>query len=78
MAATVGAVAEPRLFAFPIPLDFFSLLLTGKYTVAECYWRTVPNVSWRMTLIADPLYNPFKANPQVSTDALPMTLLPKQ
>ena len=78
VAATVGAVAEPRLFAFPIPLDFFSLLLTGKYTVAECYWRTVPNVSWRMTLIADPLYNPFKANPQVSTDALPMTLPPKQ
>ena len=78
VAATIGAVAEPRLFAFPVPQDFFSLLLTGKYTIAECYWRTVPNVSWRMTLIADPLYNPFKTNPQVSTDSLPKTLPPPQ
>jgi uncharacterized protein (TIGR03790 family) len=77
VAATVGAIDEPRLAAFPIPQEFFALLLTGKYSVAECYWRTMPHVSWRMTLIADPLYNPFKANPQVSPEALPVSLLPK-
>jgi len=76
IAATVGAVAEPYLMAFPMPDEFFPLLLTGKYTIAECYWRTVPAVSWRMMLIADPLYNPFSANPQVSVGDLPPTLLP--
>jgi uncharacterized protein (TIGR03790 family) len=60
VVATVGAVEEPLLEAFPHPEDFFPLLLTGKYTLAECYWRTTPTVSWRMTLIGDPLYNPFE------------------
>jgi len=77
VAATIGSVDEPRLAAFPIAKDFFSLLLTGKYTVAECYWRTVPHVSWRMTLIADPLYNPFKADPQLSPNVLPTSLPPE-
>ncbi len=76
VAATVGAVNEPYLHAFPPPEEFFSLLLTGKYTVAECYWRTCLHVSWRMTLIADPLYNPFAANPQVKLADLPPGLAP--
>ncbi len=76
VAATIGAVDEPTLAAFPLPTEFFSLLLTGRYTVAECYWRTVPMVSWRLTLIADPLYNPFKVNPQISPDVLPPPLPP--
>ena len=76
VAATLGAVAEPYLGAFPLPEDFFGLLLTGKYTLAECYWRTVPHLSWRMTLIGDPLYNPFKAAPQVDPRILPSGLRP--
>jgi len=76
VAATLGAVDEPLLTAFPAPEQFFALLLTGKYTIAECYWRTTPKVSWQMTLIADPLYNPFKANPQITVDSLPKALLP--
>ena len=71
VAATLGAVDEPRLAAFPLPQDFFPLLLTGRYTLAECYWKTVPNASWRMTLIGDPLYNPFKLNPKLSVYKLP-------
>ncbi len=71
VAATLGAVNEPYLHAFPLPEDFFALLLTGRFTLAECYWKTVPEVSWRMTLIADPLYNPFKLHPQVSIRDLP-------
>jgi len=76
VAATLGAVAEPYLGSFPLPEEFFPLLLTGKYTVAECYWRTTPMASWRMTLIADPLYNPFKADPHYKLKDLPAGLAP--
>ena len=76
VAATLGAVSEPMLGSFPPPEEFFPLLLTGKYTVAECYWRTVPTASWQLTLIADPLYNPFKAKPALDAAALPKGLAP--
>ncbi|MGA2265593.1 MAG: TIGR03790 family protein [Phycisphaerae bacterium] len=76
IAATLGAVDEPTLNTMPQPTDFFALLLTGQYTVAECYWRSVPTTSWRLTLIADPLYNPFKANPQIQLQDLPAGLAP--
>jgi hypothetical protein len=76
VAATAGAVDEPLLMAFPAPEEFYPLLLTGKYTIAECYWRTTPKASWQLTLIADPLYNPFKKNPQVLLKHLPPGLAP--
>lgn len=76
VAATIGAVAEPLLLAFPEPNEFMPLLMTGKYTIAECYWRTVPHSSWQMMLLADPLYNPFKTNPQVQVKDLPAGLTP--
>lgn len=76
VAATVGAVNEPYLASFPKPQEFFPLLMTGKYTLAECYWRTVPMVSWRLTLIGDPLYNPFRAAPQYDAGKLPAGLAP--
>lgn len=76
VAATLGAVTEPTLNAFPNPEEFFPLLLTGKYTLAECYWRTIRAVSWKMMLIGDPLYKPFAVNPQVSVDVLPKGLAP--
>lgn len=76
VVATMGAVDEPYLGAFPRPDEFFPLLLTGQLTVAECYWLTSPTVSWRMTLIADPLYNPFKNNPQLKVQDLPPQLRP--
>ncbi len=75
-AATLGAVDDPRLGAFPLPEEFFALLLTGKYTLAECYWRTVPHASWRMTLLGDPLYTPFAKNPQLPAAKLPNGLAP--
>lgn len=77
VAATIGAVNEPNLGAFPLPDEFFPLLLTGKFTVAECYWRTTPMASWRLTLIADPLYNPYQKNPQLDVKSLPKDLAPK-
>ena len=74
IAATTGAVAEPYLGAFPFPDDFFPLLLTGKLTLAEVYWKTTPMASWMMSCIGDPLYTPFKSNPQLTVEDLPMAL----
>ncbi len=71
VAATLGPVSEPYLAAFPLPDEFFSLLLTGRYTLVETYYRTSPFTSWQMTLVGDPLYNPFKSRPQLGEDALP-------
>jgi uncharacterized protein (TIGR03790 family) len=65
VAATVGPVTEPFLFSFPLPDQFFPLLMTGKLTLLEVYFRTVPQVSWMQTLIGDPLYCPFKKNPAI-------------
>ena len=76
VAATVGAVNEPFLQAFPNPSEFYPLLLTGKWTLAECYWRTCPSASWQMTLIGDPLYNPFAVNPKLKPEHLPPGLAP--
>ena len=71
IGATLGAVNEPFLSAFPLPQDFFPLLLTGHYTLAECYWKTVPHTSWRLTLIGDGLYNPYRLRPALSVYQLP-------
>ncbi len=63
VAATIGPVYEPYLFAFPRPEEFFAHLLRGELTLVECYYRTQPLNSWMMTLIGDPLYRPFKSKP---------------
>jgi uncharacterized protein (TIGR03790 family) len=67
-AATLGPVAEPYLFAFPRPAEFFGFILTGKYTLVECYFRTLPVNSWQMVLIGDPLYNPYRQRPRLKLE----------
>jgi uncharacterized protein (TIGR03790 family) len=74
VCATLGPVAEPYLGAFPKPDEFFPLLLTGKLTMAETYWKTEPSVSWMMSFIGDPLYTPYKKNPQLTEAELPFRL----
>jgi uncharacterized protein (TIGR03790 family) len=66
--ATLGPVAEPYTVGFPKPAEFFGLLATGKYTLAECYARTTQLTSWMTTLVGDPLYNPFKSAPRLDED----------
>jgi hypothetical protein len=39
--------------------------MTGKLTLLEVYFLTVPQVSWMQVLIGDPLYCPFKINPAI-------------
>ena len=70
IAATFGPVNEPFLQSFPNPSHFFAFLLTGRYTVAEAFWYSSPMNSWMQTLIADPLYTPFRKNPKMSVAEL--------
>jgi uncharacterized protein (TIGR03790 family) len=58
ITATLGAVAEPYLHSFPRPDLFFGDLVSGKYCLVECFYRTKPYNSWMLTLIGDPLYRP--------------------
>jgi uncharacterized protein (TIGR03790 family) len=67
-SATFGPVAEPYLFAFPRPAEFGGFLLTGRYPLVECFFRTLPVNSWQMVLVGDPLYNPFRQRPRLRLD----------
>jgi len=71
VCATLGPVYEPYLAAFPRPLDFFTLLLSGKLPLGEVYAATNPYTSWVIVLVGDPLYNPFKNAPQIDPANLP-------
>jgi uncharacterized protein (TIGR03790 family) len=60
VAATIGPVAEPYVQAFPFSQIFFGLLLDGDFTLVEAYFLSLPYLSWKMVLIGDPLYQPFR------------------
>ena len=60
ITATLGSTGEPYVDAFPLPSEFVGLLLTGRYSLVEAYFLTTRYVSWRMVLIGDPLYNPWR------------------
>lgn len=74
VVATLGPVGEPYLQSFPPPDEFFPLLMTGRLTLAEVYWRTLPWSSWMQTCIGDPLYNPYKNDPPLAITDLPPAL----
>jgi len=61
VAATIGPVGEPYVQAFPLPQIFFGLLLDGDFMLVEAYFLSLPYISWKMVLIGDPLYQPFRA-----------------
>jgi uncharacterized protein (TIGR03790 family) len=65
VAATLGPVAEPYTIGFPKPAEFFGLLVTGKYTLVECYYKTALLNSWMTVLVGDPLYNPYARDPRL-------------
>jgi uncharacterized protein (TIGR03790 family) len=74
VVSTLGPVAEPYLQAFPRPDQYFPLILTGKLTTTEVYWKTVPWSSWMMACVGDPLYNPYRNHPVLTTLDLPFSL----
>lgn len=59
VAATIGPVDEPYIQAFPLPELFFGMLAHGKHSLVECYFVSLPWLSWKMVLVGDPLYRPF-------------------
>jgi uncharacterized protein (TIGR03790 family) len=67
-AVTIGPVAEPYSLAFPKPEEFFGFLITGQYTLVECYARTTMVTSWMMVLVGDPLYNPYAKTPKLAPE----------
>ncbi|MBC8413073.1 MAG: TIGR03790 family protein [Nitrospira sp.] len=69
--ASIGPVSEPYLHAFPPPSLFFPLLMSGQYTLAEVFTMSNPFLSWRMILVGDPLYNPYKKNPALNISGAP-------
>lgn len=68
---TLGPVAEPYTVGFPKPAEFFGLLVSGEYTVAECYWKTAYFTSWMTTFVGDPLYNPYRKTPKLKAKDVP-------
>jgi len=70
VAVTLGPTAEPYLHTFPKPTQFFGLLLTGEYSLVECFYQSKPFNSWQFTLLGDPLYRPFAKNPQLTVAEL--------
>ncbi|HQY88435.1 MAG TPA: TIGR03790 family protein, partial [Tepidisphaeraceae bacterium] len=71
---TLGAINEPYLIAFPPADEFFPLLMTGKFTLADVYWITNPMMSWKVSLLGDPLYRPYASKPLIEASALPERL----
>jgi hypothetical protein len=74
ITATLGPVGEPYLDSFPLPEEFLSLWLTGRYSLVEAYALTSRYVSWRMALFGDPLYNPWRGHAPL--DASTVSLKP--
>jgi uncharacterized protein (TIGR03790 family) len=68
VVATLGPVAEPYTIGFPKPAEFFGCLVTGEYTLVECYWRTEYFASWMTVLVGDPLYNPYARTPKLKSE----------
>ena len=68
VAATLGPVAEPYTIGFPKPAEFFGFLVTGKYTLVECYYKTALLNSWMTVLVGDPLYNPYARDPRLNPE----------
>ena len=50
------------------------MLMSGKLTLLETYFRSTPHISWRLIVIGDPLYTPFKNNPAIDLDSLKLNI----
>ncbi|MBQ9455266.1 MAG: TIGR03790 family protein [Thermoguttaceae bacterium] len=74
VAATLGPTFEPYLTSFPATEEFGSLVLTGQFSMIECYYYTLPFVSWAQVYVGDPLYTPFRKNPKLKMDEIPDSL----
>ena len=67
LGLTVGAFVGIATAAYAQPLvsGKSGFLATGKYTLVECYSKTVMLASWMTVLVGDPLYNPYARSPRL-------------
>jgi uncharacterized protein (TIGR03790 family) len=63
-AATMGCVDEPYLDGTPNMDVFLGRWLILGFSFGEAAYAAQSVVSWQTTVIGDPLYQPFKMNPQ--------------
>src|ERR1041385_1791230 len=61
---TMGCVQEPYLLFTPDVSAFLALLVTKGYTFAEAAYAGLPALSWQVTIVGDPLYQPFGTEPE--------------
>ena len=73
-----GAGGRTLSRSFPLPDEFFPLLLTRQTPLLEVYFRTLPYLSWMQILIGDPLYQPFKVHPAIRLPKLSPEGAPEQ
>jgi uncharacterized protein (TIGR03790 family) len=59
---TMGCVYEPYL-QFTPNIAFFAQALCNGWTFGESAWASEIALSWQITMIGDPLYQPFKIPP---------------
>lgn len=66
-AATMGCVGEPLLNWTP-HLSVFTDRLCRGLTFGESAYLAQPVLSWQVTVAGDPLYRPFRQNPEEQAD----------
>jgi tetratricopeptide (TPR) repeat protein len=59
---TMGCVYEPYL-QFTPNIGLFLQALGNGYTFGEAAWMAQPALSWQITVIGDPLYQPYNKSP---------------
>ena len=65
-SATLGNVYEPFLNSTSHLDIFHSHLRKGK-TLIEAAYLSIPTLSWQQIVLGDPLYRPYKKNPNLSS-----------
>ncbi|HUV10936.1 MAG TPA: TIGR03790 family protein, partial [Acidimicrobiia bacterium] len=71
---TAGSVCEPYTYSMQAGGIFYERFFRG-YTTAESWWASIPNTHWRMVLVGDPLYAPFR-DPPVADATPPVVSAP--
>jgi uncharacterized protein (TIGR03790 family) len=61
--ATLGCVEEPFLAGTPDLSVFFHRLTAAGWTFGEAAWAAQGSLSWQVTVVGDPLYQPFGRHP---------------
>jgi uncharacterized protein (TIGR03790 family) len=66
---TMGSVAEPYLGGTPDIGTFAARFLFSGFTFGEAAYASQPVLSWQITVVGDPLYQPFARSPlEMHTD----------